>query len=136
MTHGYAPVRDRIVGAFGPDGAVPIAPDAWEDRILPLVAELEAAGTLPKQTYELDGRRVQLIGGDDRLLRALGARPGGPELAEPALYLYALSGLKDPSVLRRFKEFPDETPQAELEEPWAGECREARVLILLNANPR
>lgn len=135
MPHGYATVRDRIVRALGPDLVVPVTTESWEDRITPLLAELEQKG-LRKRSYSLENQRVQLIGDDDLLLQSLGAKPGGDELAEPALFLYCFAHLKDASVLRRFKEFPDETPQRELEEPWAGECAQARVLIVLNASPK
>ena len=126
-------VRERIVRLLSPDMVVPLTFEMWEDRILPLLSELGREGGLRACEFSAGGEKVGFLGNDRRFLEKLGDKESQAGVVRPDLFLVAFSGLTDLSVLRRFKDYPDETGRNQLEEPWVAECVQARSLIVLNA---
>ncbi len=114
---------------------MPLSSDMWEGRIMPLLYEMRDYPSVQAFACTIDLTQISLMSNDEALIAAL--RPTERKLGfvpEPQHHFYVFSGVKDLSILRRFKDFPDETPREDLEEFWVGECAEIRSAIILNRN--
>lgn len=112
---------------------MPIAGDMWEERIMPLLYDLKEYPSIQTFACAIDQSQVSVMSNDEALIAAL--RTAERRLGfvpAPQFHLYVFSGIKDLSILRRFKDFPDETPREDLEAFWIGECADRRSAIILN----
>lgn len=108
--------------------------EEWENKIDPSLMELDGRSDVERSSFDIEGRRVLYIGNDRVLRDFLKARGKTGEISNPELILYSFTGLKELPILRRMKEYPDETDRSEIEAPWAAECAEARSIILVNVD--
>ena len=127
------------------ENVLPHTPEEWENKIDPVLFELGKREDTVQVRFKVDGEEVLFTGNDpdfaDFVERgrkrdpstALGmvSRSNHPSI-KPGLFLYVFSGLTDLAILRRLKEYPDETDRAEIEAYWLAECAEARSIIVIN----
>ena len=104
----------------------------WENKIDPVLLELQKTPGLKRTKVVLDGKKVSFVGNDESFYRFVKTTGRENFFTEPQLFLYVYSGLTDLGLLRRLKEFPDESPRAEIEAYWLAESSEAASLILIN----
>ena len=145
-----APVLLRkMLANFPPDFPLEmvddISADAWEGRILPLLYELELAGKFRRRMVQFEGAALQLLADVNALDAfvpflsmsassdaALSAANASSDAAQAAINVYIFDACTDLSVLRRFKEYPDETERAALESFWVGYSQENAAFLFVN----
>ena len=104
----------------------------WENKIDPVLFELAKMAGVKRTKVVLDGKKVAFVGNDEGFYQFLKINGQEHFFTEPQIFLYVFSGLSDLSILRRLKEYPDETPRVEIEAAWAAESSEAASLIIIN----
>jgi len=104
LTPDYAALQTRVLKKFHTDFVVELSSITWEERILPVLFELEERKEI-KKVLETDGEPITL---------------------------YICKDLIDLSSLRRLKDFPDETDARELLESWVGICAEEKSIVVIN----
>src|SRR3989338_5230906 len=104
----------------------------WENKIDPVLYELTKRPALKKVRLFLAGIKVSFTGTDDAFYDFLKKEGKNSNFPEPQIFIHAYSGVDDLALLRRLKEFPDETPQTEIEDYWVGESEEAISLLIIN----
>ncbi|MBI2119947.1 MAG: hypothetical protein HYT97_10045 [Elusimicrobia bacterium] len=123
----------KIVELFKIEVAVPISLEMWEDRILPALSNLEKISSMVKIGCEIENKKIQYIGNEKKFLDHLNLKHSNIQFFQKAeTILYVFGGLSDLSILRRLKDFPDETDALELTAPWAGECKEMNSILVVN----
>ena len=108
--------------------------EEWENKVDPVLFELARSGGVQNLKFLLGDARIQYAGNDPVFARFLASRGRTSEFPKADLFLYVYSGLTDLAILRRLKEYPDETDRSEIEAPWIAECEEAKSIILINPN--
>ena len=105
---------------------------AWENKIDPVLYELGKRAGVKKTKVVLDNRKVSFNGTDGEFYDFL--KKAGREhfFTEPQLFLHVYGNVNDLAVLRRLKEFPDETPRGEIEAYWLAESSEAASILIIN----
>ena len=104
----------------------------WENKIDPALFELSKISGIKKTKVFLDGRKVAFCGNDEGFLRFLKSSGAEQQFTEAQFFLYVYGGLDDLSILRRLKEYPDETGRSEIEAYWLAESIESASLIIIN----
>ena len=132
-----APVLLRkMLANFPPDFPLEmvddISADAWEGRILPLLYELELAGKFRRRMVQFEGAALQLLADVNALDAFVSFLPASSDAAQAAVNVYIFDACTDLSVLRRFKEYPDETERAALESFWVGYSQENAAFLFVN----
>ena len=84
----------------------------WENRIDPALYELGKMPGVKKTKVLLDEKRISFCGNDAGFYDFLKEKGREDFFTESRIFLYVYSGLHDLGLLRRLKEFPDETPRA------------------------
>ncbi len=116
---------------------MPIAGDMWEERIMPLLYDLKDYPSIQTFACAIDQAQISVTSNDEALITAL--RPAERRMGfvpAPQFHFYVFSGFRDLSVLRRFKDFPDETPREDLIAFWIGECADRHSIIILNRDSK
>lgn len=132
LTQEFPSLSKKVLGSRSAE-VVPIGGDMWETRIEPLLYELKEVQGVQIFSCTVEGQEVGVMSNDEALVAAL--RPSHRKLGfvpKPSFNLYVFSGMIHLSALRRFKDYPDETPREDLEAFWLAECAENRSVIVLN----
>ncbi len=116
------------------DSVLPHSLEEWENKMDPALFELGKMSGLEKRSAFVDGKEILFQGNDAGLLRFISDRGQRADFKKPDLFLYGFQGLNDLAILRRMKEYPDETSRVEIEAYWLAECVEAKSLIVVNSN--
>lgn len=126
-------MSQKIIEHFKIELAVPITLEMWEDRILPALFNLEKDEHVMKMDYEIENKKIHYVGNQGKFLERLNFKVSAIQSPqEPDTTLYVFKNLSDLSILRRLKDFPDETAELELLAPWVGECKELDSLLVVN----
>ena len=105
----------------------------WENKIDPVLFELaKMPGTKKTKVFLDNGRKAAYCGNVDAWLEHIKKSGREQHFTEAQLFLYVYGGLTDLSLLRRIKEFPDETPRGEIEAYWLAESVEAASILIIN----
>ncbi len=117
-----------------PDAAiiVSLTSEEWENRINPVLFELGRRNDIRRSDISVHGRKICLIGNDQLFLDFIHENIAASGEIGADSFFYAFGGLTDLSILRRFKEYPDETSRSELENPWVAECPDEKSFIFVN----
>ena len=137
LTQGFETLRTKVAQKFHPDSIVELSPLTWEERILPVLMELEKITGIEKVFCKIQNESVLYIGNNRAYLPTLNIYIEDPRTTTPqqeSIFLYLFHPLKDLSTLRRLKDYPDETDAAELLNPWIGECPQYNSIVLVNPN--
>ena len=118
---------------FSPEIVDAIPEWMWEDRIEPLLQELQQQrfysshiATWNKVSGRLFSNRVSSVSLPSVTIgENVGSEPAGWSV-------YVFFDVTDLSILRRLKDYPDETERRQLEENWAAVCTEKKILIFVN----
>ncbi|MBI3012662.1 MAG: hypothetical protein HYY63_03460 [Elusimicrobia bacterium] len=124
-------LKEKIVHSLRIEEVVPLSKEMWEDRIVPLLFELERGEGVKKITLQSGREKILCVGNEPDFFSTLSL---GTEktIGEPQVSLYVFNRITDLSTLRRLKDFPDETERSELESTWVGECPDPRSLLVIN----
>ena len=104
----------------------------WENKIDPVLFELGKIPGLQRASLSLDGGKVAFSGNDQGFLQFLKNSGHEEQFKQAQLYIYVYGGLTDLAILRRLKEYPDETSRSEIEEYWLAESVEGASIIIIN----
>ena len=104
----------------------------WENKIDPALMDLAKLPAVKRTKVLLDQMKVSFVGNDEGFYQFLKKNGRERFFTEPQIFLYVFSGLSDLAVLRRLKEYPDESSRAEIEAYWLAESPEAASIILIN----
>ncbi|OGR88712.1 MAG: hypothetical protein A3A86_02045 [Elusimicrobia bacterium RIFCSPLOWO2_01_FULL_60_11] len=104
----------------------------WENKVDPVLYELDKRQGVKKTKSVVEGKKIAFSGTGGALYDFLKEKGQGHAFTEPDLFLHVYSDLDDLALLRRVKEFPDETPRAEITDYWVGESAEASSILILN----
>lgn len=104
LTPDYVTLQTRVAKQFHTNFVVELSSLTWEERILPILSELEVRGSVVKVL----------------------------EKTPKALTFFICKDLKDLSSLRRLKDYPDETDAKELLDSWTGICVEEKSVVVVN----
>ncbi|OGR52361.1 MAG: hypothetical protein A3I11_00430 [Elusimicrobia bacterium RIFCSPLOWO2_02_FULL_39_32] len=133
MDLNFSFFSQKIIERFKIEAVVPITLGMWEDRILPALSNLEKMCGMLRMECEIENKKILYIGNEKKFLDQLNCKISAiqsPQKAETMLFVFG--GLTDLSILRRLKDFPDETDALELTAPWAGECKEMNSILVIN----
>ena len=112
--------------------AIPHSIIEWENKIDPALMDLAKLPSIKRTKVVLDQKKVSFVGNDEGFYQFLKKNGRERFFTEPQIFLYVYSGLSDLAVLRRLKEYPDESSRAEIEDYWLAESPEAASIILIN----
>ncbi len=104
----------------------------WENRIDPALYDLNKKSGVKKTKVIFNGKKVAFCGTDSAMFDFLKTNGREHFFMEPQIFLYSYSGLDDLSILRRLKEFPDETPSEEIKDYWLAESDETGSILIIN----
>lgn len=115
------------------ESVVPHSIIEWENKIDPVLFELSKISGVKRAKVFLDKKqKVAYCGNDEPFLQFLKKSGRDQHFTEAQLFLYVYSGLTDLGLLRRLKEYPDETSRAEIEAYWLAESVEAASILIVN----
>lgn len=113
--------------------------EQWENKIDPAIFDLQKSEGVRKINCLIDNLKIKFLGNDLQVIHFLTPYAEEKNKIGPVfkseLNLYIFCGLTDLAILRRIKEYPDETDRSEIEAAWSAECRENGSLIIVNARP-
>jgi len=118
-----------------PEKQFHVSETEWYDRILFALDYLSQRPDVKECKRLIEGTVVTYIGDHPMIYKLfLNHTQTVSQEQDATEWIYAFSDVKDPEYLRRLNEYPDETPQAELEAPFAIICENVRSLIAINAS--
>ena len=104
----------------------------WENKVDPVLYELSKLKGVKKTRVTLEGKNISFSGTDAALYGFLKEKGRDGAFTDPHLFLHSYAFLDDLALLRRVKEFPDETSRGEIMDYWVGESAEASSILILN----